>query len=322
MVLKLQNMKSKSLYISFILVILLALVFVYFAIFYDALPKHADAEWTLKEVRELVKNDRVLPQKINSLLIAEGIFPSCFVIAGCGENDYLFQFRVFEIEYPAKTIIVDPVHDERLQLENGLAQERFYQQAYDQMQGAMLRADKIVMTHEHYDHIGGLTESAYKQQLAKKAVITREQLQSNAPAKPGFSKELLAIPVLDYEKYYHLDNGIVLIKAPAHTPGSQMIFVKLQDGTEVLFTGDTVWHSDNLKKQKSKPLLISWIGGENVGLLGREIRALIDVDRKGRTHLLISHDKALLDQYLASGLIVDGLKSYADKTVSPISDYP
>lgn len=286
------------------------LVFTYFAIFYNKLPRQARVSWSLDAARELIQNDRDLPLRINSLLVAEGAFPRCLVIAGCGDREYVFQFRVFEIEYAAKTIIVDPVHDERLHLENRFAGELYYRDAEKKMQTAMLHADKIVMTHEHYDHIGGLTESPYQQQLAEKALITAEQMHSQALGKPQFSQQLLALQPLNYQKYYHLDQGVVLIKAPAHTPGSQMIFVRLQDGSEVLFIGDTVWHSDNLVKEKSKSLLASWLGGENATQLAREIRTLIDLFHDRKIKLLIAHDKDLLQRYIDTGLIQDGLKSY------------
>lgn len=298
----------KRFYKIILLIIFLLLAFCYYAIFYNGLPEKTRALWSLEELRNMVKDDRDLPLRINSLLVAEGVFPRCLVIAGCGEQDYLFQFRVFEIEYANKTVIIDPVHDKRLHLENGFAGPRFYSKAYVQMQRAMLHADKILFTHEHYDHIGGLTESRYQQQLALKSVLTQEQMQSQAFGKPVFSDYLLAVKPLLYERYFHVDDGMVLVKAPAHTPGSQMIFVRLQDGREVLFTGDTVWHSDNLREQKSKSRLASLLGGEDAELLGSEIRALIEIFRQTQTQLLVAHDKELLAHYLKTGLLLDGLK--------------
>ncbi len=58
--------------------------------------------------------------------------------------------------------------------------------------------------------------------------------------------------VVDYEQYYPLAAGIALIKAPGHTPGSQMVYVRLDSGAEYLLIGDAAWHMDGVRQMKVK----------------------------------------------------------------------
>jgi glyoxylase-like metal-dependent hydrolase (beta-lactamase superfamily II) len=44
--------------------------------------------------------------------------------------------------------------------------------------------------------------------------------------------------------------GVVLKKAQGHTPGSQMVFVALASGSELLFVGDVVWNFDAVTQLK------------------------------------------------------------------------
>ena len=58
--------------------------------------------------------------------------------------------------------------------------------------------------------------------------------------------------VVDYDRYFPLAAGIVLIKAPGHTPGSQMVFIALESGREYLLIGDAAWHMDGVRLMKGK----------------------------------------------------------------------
>lgn len=42
----------------------------------------------------------------------------------------------------------------------------------------MLKANKIIITHEHGDHVGGVIQTKYFNQLAQKILITFQQADS------------------------------------------------------------------------------------------------------------------------------------------------
>ena len=58
--------------------------------------------------------------------------------------------------------------------------------------------------------------------------------------------------VVDYEKYLPVAPGIVLIKAAGHTPGSQMVYIALESGRELLLIGDTTWHMDGVRQMRGQ----------------------------------------------------------------------
>jgi glyoxylase-like metal-dependent hydrolase (beta-lactamase superfamily II) len=58
--------------------------------------------------------------------------------------------------------------------------------------------------------------------------------------------------VVDYDRLLPVAQGLVLIKAAGHTPGSQMVYVALAGGREYLLIGDTAWHMDSVRQVRGK----------------------------------------------------------------------
>jgi glyoxylase-like metal-dependent hydrolase (beta-lactamase superfamily II) len=50
--------------------------------------------------------------------------------------------------------------------------------------------------------------------------------------------------------------GVVVIPAPSHTPGSQMIFVRLANGREYLFTGDIATLDSSWRELRARSRLV------------------------------------------------------------------
>src|SRR3989442_414512 len=80
-------------------------------------------------------------------------------------------------------------------------------------------------------------------ELAPKTILTRTQVQTlmTNPQMPEIrltEEKARRYIVVDYDKYLPLAPGIAVIKAPGHTPGSQMVFVALESGKEYLLIGD------------------------------------------------------------------------------------
>jgi glyoxylase-like metal-dependent hydrolase (beta-lactamase superfamily II) len=62
---------------------------------------------------------------------------------------------------------------------------------------------------------------------------------------------------LKFLKYSAAAPGIVVIKFPGHTPGSQMVYVQMADGKEFLLIGDVAWHSRNIELQRERPRFVT-----------------------------------------------------------------
>lgn len=295
-------MNKAILSISVVVIALVALAFV--ATHYDRLPEQSNFVLNVEEVRGLIAKDTGLPTGIGSLSVAGGEFPGCLVVTGCGDGPYALDVRAFQLQYAnGNTIIIDPPHDNTLNDANAILMKWFDQAAYDRVQKAMLQAQKIVFTHEHFDHIGGVVKSPHLAELAPKIVINKAQQANAEQANLSYPKILRELKAIDYEHYYHLSPGVVLIKASGHTPGAQMIFVRMSSGEEVLFAGDTAWNKVNILKEKTKSLLANWAAGEDGVALAHQIRTLINIHKAGDLTLLLAHDVDWLLAYEQRGLL-------------------
>src|SRR5947209_16459883 len=100
--------------------------------------------------------------------------------------------------------------------------------AAKEVERAIRGARAILLTHEHGDHVAGVIRTPFADELAPKTILTRDQVQTllTNPQMPEIelTPEMAGrYKVVDYEKYLPFGPGMVLIKAPGHTPGSQMI---------------------------------------------------------------------------------------------------
>ena len=56
--------------------------------------------------------------------------------------------------------------------------------------------------------------------------------------------------VIDYDSYLPVAPGVVLIKAPGHTPGHQSLFLKLPNTGNVLLSGDLYHYPEEITYKK------------------------------------------------------------------------
>src|SRR5208337_264002 len=59
--------------------------------------------------------------------------------------------------------------------------------------------------------------------------------------------------IFDYDLLLPIGPGVVLINAPGHTPGSQMVYVRLASGREMILAGDVVWNMAGIELERQKP---------------------------------------------------------------------
>ena len=107
--------------------------------------------------------------------------------------------------------------------------------------------------------------------------------------------------VFDYDQYYPFAPGISLMKAPGHTPGSQMIYVILENGTEYLFIGDSTWHMDGVRQIKVKDA--PWIKEDEPAILAQLtwLNGLLKTEKN--LVIVASHDDEQRKQYIEKGLL-------------------
>jgi len=177
---------------------------------------------------------------------------------------------------------------------------------------AVQAAKLIVVTHEHGDHIAGTIRNA-NNTIPPKTILTREQVNTliNNPQTPEIkldevrSKEYM---IVDIQSVLPVAPGLVLIKAPGHTPGELMVYAKLQNGKEYIFTGDVTWTYKGVEENKSKPESEQKRLNENADNLKKQVAWLHDRLVKDKMVILVSHDDVMLPQFVAQGLVGGALK--------------
>jgi glyoxylase-like metal-dependent hydrolase (beta-lactamase superfamily II) len=109
--------------------------------------------------------------------------------------------------------------------------------------------------------------------------------------------------VVDYDSYLPVAPGVVLIKAPGHTPGHQMVYVRLDAGPEFLFIGDVGWALDNVTQFKLRPAATMRRINENGAALMQQLRWIKGVMDQDRLVVIPSHDDKLLQELAAQQII-------------------
>ena len=167
---------------------------------------------------------------------------------------------------------------------------------------------QIVNTHEHGDHVAGVLRSDYRDELAPKTILTKDQVRtlSLAPQLP----EITLTPaqardyiVVDYELILPVAPGIVLIKSPGHTHGHQMVYVQLAGGQEFLFIGDIGWSLDNIIELKLRPAATIARVKEDPQALMHQMTWIKQVMDTDGLIVVPSHDDRLLTRYAEEGLL-------------------
>ena len=292
----------------------LILIIEYYLFKKNRVPQVSDFNVDLDVLREFTDVEKEgLPVRLNSLVVAEGEIPDWIVVAGGASHCFPISFTSFQVVYDKQTVIIECPFDKRL-FEKfcrfsvlGIRGKYYSEDNFDIMQKAMLEAKYIIATHEHWDHVGGIAQSPYVGELLKETVLTVEQVHGHTIRDAGFPEGSFdKYEPLKYDKYHVLSPGIVLIKAPGHSEGSQMIYVRLRSGDEFLFIGDVAWNMINIEKLTNHSKIGMILRYENGDLLGHQIRWLHDniYDNPNEViHLVSSHDLGQIEDYRQTGLI-------------------
>lgn len=233
-------------------------------------------------------------------------------LEGGGNERLRATLSVYQIRFPDGWIMVDTGIDKdtAAQPGSGGAGLTIPQDKYQQIQRALLNARSIVVTHEHDDHIAGVIRSPAREIFAQKTLLTRAQVQTlmEHPNNPVIRLDASwsdRYCVIDYASLYPLAPGVVLIKAPGHTPGSQMIYVRLASGIEILLIGDITWAMAGVDQRRQKPEPVSKEFGEDRTAIQQQIEWLHNV--MGKVSLVNSHDDDAIAALIRNGVLKEGL---------------
>jgi glyoxylase-like metal-dependent hydrolase (beta-lactamase superfamily II) len=203
----------------------------------------ADYSLDIVQIRRLAKTvPGAKAQQVRVERIETGVVPTILVVAGDSWSQVPITVFSYELVFPGAPLILDTGLPK-----SGATDMTFDGSAFGRMSAALNRAGLIVVTHEHADHIGGFLVQPNAHALLPKALFNREQVANAAGYSTYVPKGFFdGYRPIDYDRYLAIAPGVVLIRAPGHTPGSQMVYVQTANGTEYLFTGDVAWHMRNI----------------------------------------------------------------------------
>ena len=163
-----------------------------------------------------------------------------------------------------------------------------------------------MLTHHHADHVAGVVCAPNFSALAAKTVITMDvaDCMMNTPHRPHLKLAPPALEkfiVLDYPHYYPVAAGVVLIRAPGHSADSQMVYIRLQSGREVLHSVNSAWILDNILQLKGKAA--PWVK-EDVAAVMAQLRWLKHLtETEKNIAILVTHDDELFERLTRNGAL-------------------
>lgn len=277
-------------------------------------PEHSDYQLDLATLRKLADQaGGAGPVKINAAEVARANVPAAFFLGGVRFDRQEAVFPAYQILYADGTMIVVDAPPGRAFFHASFP-GGFDDAQYRAEQDALTHARAIVVTHEHADHLQGIAESPNLAAFADHLMLTREQRDDTKWMRTSkFPENVRAsLHPIDYDHYYPLAPGVVLIKAPGHTPGSQIVYVRLADNSEYLLIGDVAWAMEQVTTPKCRPRLAELALGENAQQVTSELRALHDLAfANPKVHIVVAHDAKQLADYEVAGKIGRGFAGVA-----------
>ncbi|MDH3261393.1 MAG: hypothetical protein OEM22_07825 [Acidimicrobiia bacterium] len=246
------------------------------------------------------------PLRVNAVKVAESHRPKSVAYEGGPDTTTVFARTAYQIVYRDGHVMLEAGMDQEIHATFGKGtEEPYYEDENARVQEALRRSIFNVVTHEHGDHIAGVVRTAFFDEIAPKTLLTAVQAWALVvqPQRPqlGISAETAArYRVFDYEDYLPLAAGMVVIKAAGHTPGSQMVYVETEAGTEYLFIGDCAWHMDGIIKCKQKNA--PWIDEDRESIMD-QLQWLNGIHgSEPNIAIVAGHDDDQLAEYRAAAL--------------------
>lgn len=233
-------------------------------------------------------------------------------IEGGNEQPYIQARTAYQLIFPKATIMVDAGMDEEVHNFFGRGtQQPYFSTANDTIQTVLLQASSIIITHEHGDHVAGVLRTENYKELAPKTYLTAQQLHTlmHEPQMPQLkidSTQIKDFIIVDFHEILPVAPGVVLIKAPGHTPGEIMVYVQLASGKEYLITGDVSWSYAGIEQLKQKPEDQRKRIGEDEVSIRFQLEWLNQLSKEG-IQLLVCHDDIIQPKLVRQRILKEGL---------------
>lgn len=291
--------------LTIVVVLLIAAGGAYYWFVGDGEPPAGLAPFSLDLAELRAKADELPGGKADDIRVEEVAafsFPAVASVGGDGWGMVPMGIFSFQIVLPTDTIIIDTALTAEMGASFGAQIDG---DAFARMERALAEATQIVVTHEHADHIGGVVAYTEPQAIARALRLNKQQYENVPRYGLSWPAALADYVPIDYPQMLAIAPGVVLVRAPGHTPGSQMVYVKREDGRELLFVGDIAWTERNVETGKGRPRLLSQFAlGEDREAVFAELATLRALHGSAPDLLIVpGHDLAAVDALISSGAI-------------------
>jgi len=250
------------------------------------------------------------PQQVRVVALGRNRVPLSFGTEGAGPDTVYLTYPFYQLRFERGWITVDAAAPDS----NHGPNVHWPTATWDSIQVALRDARLSVITHEHWDHVMGIMRSQFFETIRPHAMFTRAQAAWMArlvppPAGTGVdSAQAARVLTVDYDPYMSIAPGVVLIRAAGHTPGSQLVYVRLADGKELILAGDVAWNMAGIREQRPNAVATKRRLGvvEDDAASARQVRWLKQVMDTG-VDVLVAHDALWLERLIARGILVRGL---------------
>jgi glyoxylase-like metal-dependent hydrolase (beta-lactamase superfamily II) len=229
-----------------------------------------------------------------------------FMVEGGSTDRVPAGHPAFQLRFPRGWIMVDASIDREIAKGDTTFSDERYRRIHEALRDARL----AVVTHEHQDHVAGLIRSPFLAEVQRHALLTRAQMRvlldkPNDPRIKLDSATAARYLVVDYDPIMPIARGVVLIRAAGHTPGSQMVYVRLASGRELVLAGDVAWHISGILTERQKPEESTKnFGGEDRAAIGQQLHWLKELPPE--ITVVPAHDQALIDQLIGRKVLRRG----------------
>ena len=277
-------------------------------------PAEAPGLLVLEDWRAMVPDDPSrLPTEIRVLEIGRDKAPGFAARAGGFGTDWNTTYNSVQIVWPDRTMIIDGAIDAETAaaMKQSEADWAFDASAYETLLAAMLSAESVLITHEHLDHVMAVARHPDPAALAPKLLLNAPQIATLPIFAKGTLDPAIAglAPRLD-GSVQQVAPGVIVIPVPGHTPGSQLVYIQLQNGNETLLIGDVAWTLDAVETLTTRPVLTQYAvfdPDEDRTSVKAQLRALYDLMQANpELAVLPAHDSVQLAELIAEGRLQQG----------------